>query len=270
MTQEISTIFVFYYHVPLFFFASGLFADRMKDLSLWETIKKKAYQILLPYLFLIIINMIVLVFLGEADFITYIKYVKQFIWGIRNQMPAASLWFFFCLFCVAVLFDLLRRVLKRKSLLFLASLLFYLTAVMLLPNRPDITPSWFFNVDSACYYLIYYTTGYIAKEALFEDRTEGQAWWIKWAEFFGIGTVFAYSYTVYMKKDFLGELFALVPLLGGLFYPIIRAMLIITGNIIVAKTLTGSKKLSYIGTQPLWLCGNEAIAKHIMNALAGI
>lgn len=261
--------FVFLYHVPLFFFASGLFAGKMDGLSFWEVVKKKFNQILLPYCFLVVVNMIVLILLNEADFITYIKYVKQFIWGIRNQLPAAAMWFFSCLFCTAIIFDILRRVLKRKSLLLLVSLFCYLIAIKLFPNRPDVTPSWFFNLDSAIYYLIYYTIGYAAGDLLVGKYSGCEFKLKRLFGVVGVSLLFFYIYTVYMEKDFLGDLIISIPMVG-LFYPIIRAVFIIFGNIVVAKVLGECNTVRYIGSQTLWLCGNESIAKHIMNAAAGI
>ena len=262
-------VFVFLYHVPLFFFASGLFAGKMEGLSFWNVIKKKFNQILLPYFFLAVVNMVVLILLNEADFITYIKYVKQFIWGIRNQLPAAAMWFFSCLFCTAIIFDILRRVLKRKSLLLLVSLFSYLIAIKLFPNRPDITPSWFFNLDSAFYYLIYYTIGYVAGDLLMGKYSGCEFKLKRLFDVVGVLLLFFYIYTVYMEKAFLGDLMISIPMIG-LFYPIIRAVLIIFGNIAVAKVLEECNTLRYIGSQTLWLCGNESIAKNIVNAAVGI
>ena len=48
------------------------------------------------------------------------------------------------------------------------------------------------------------------------------------------------------------------------------APLIIEGNILMAKLLTGNRAIGYIGAHTLWLCGNESVAKHMVKALAGI
>ena len=109
--------FVFCYHVPLFFFVSGIFAGNLDGLSFWEAVKKRFVQIMIPYMFFVVINMVVLMATSGDDLITHLKYLKQFIWGIRNHMPTASLWFFPCIFCTGVLFDTLRRVCRKDILI---------------------------------------------------------------------------------------------------------------------------------------------------------
>ena len=262
--------FVFMYHVPMFFFSSGLFAGKLCEFNFGEVIKKKFHHILKPYIYLVVVNMTVIILLNEADFITCIKYIKQFIWGIRNQLPAAGMWFFSCLFCTTILFDLLRRILKRKTLLLLVSAAIYFASITLFANRPDATPSLFFNIDSACYYLIYYTIGYIASDALINSKFKRRTIRNHIPEVVGIVCLSAYICTVYMEQDFLGNAILTVLPMGEIFYPVLRAMLIIEGNILMAKLLTGNRAIGYIGAHTLWLCGNESVAKHMVKALAGI
>ena len=38
----------------------------------------------------------------------------------------------------------------------------------------------------------------------------------------------------------------------------------------MAKAFEKSSQLSYVGSQTLWLCGNESIAKNIVKAMVGI
>lgn len=269
MVQDILTDLFLCIMYRCFFFASGLFAGKLENLSLREAVKKKVDQILVPYIFLVVVNMIVLVLLNQANFITYIKYVKQFIWGIRNHVPIAAMWFFSCLFCTAIIFDVLRRVLKKKSLLLVTSLFIYLITITILPNRPNAAPSWFFNLDSALYYLIYYTVGYMVGSLLINQHFMCAFKMKPVFGIVGIAILFFYIFTVYEEMDLLGEVLLSIPVLG-LFYPIIRALLIIMGNVVVAKALEQSKIIAYIGSQTLWLCGNESVAKYVMEATVGI
>lgn len=184
--------------------------------------------------------MVVLILIDIADFITYIKYVKQFIWGIRNQLPAGGMCFFSCLFCTEIIFEMLRRIVKKKSILLIISLVLNLVTITLLPNSPIVTPSWFFNLDSALYYLVFYTIGYVASDFLIKKHIQRESNKESIGVFVGILLLCFYIYTVYMGKDFLGKVITDIPVVG-LFYPIIRAMLIILGVIVVAKASQESK-----------------------------
>ena len=64
--------FVFLYHVPLFFFASGIFAGRLENLSIREAIRKKCSQIIVPYLFFVMISMIVIILTTNENIYTYL------------------------------------------------------------------------------------------------------------------------------------------------------------------------------------------------------
>lgn len=259
--------FVFLYHVPLFFFASGIFADHMENLSFWEAVQKKIRQIIVPYLFFVAVSMIMILLTTDENIYTYLGYGKQFIWGIRNQMYASSLWFFSCLFCMSIIFDLLRRIFKKRILLLIVSIAIYFVTVFVLPNRPDAAPSWVFNIDSALYYLIYYTAGYLFHERLTEERKN-----ISNPEkllcLAGVVFLMGYTLLVYMRKDILADfLYRSIP--GVKFvYPVIRALLLILFQIALAKLFVGIGNLHAVGAQTLWMCGNEFVVKKIFAALA--
>lgn len=260
-------VFVFYYHVPLFFFASGIFAGNLEKLTFRDAVKKRFGQIMVPYAFLVVLNMIMIIITSEDDLFTYMKYMKQFIWGIRNQMPAGALWFFTCIFCTGVIFDALRRVCKKDVLIFLAAMVLYLVSVTLFPNRPDQQPSWFWNIDSACHYMIYYALGYLLRKKLTgeEGRTNRAKRYLLLA---GAVLVTGYAVTVYVQEDIAGKLLVRMIPAAGVIYPVLRALLLIFFNLVLAKLLEGFHFLSYAGTQTLWLCGNESIVKAIMGAAA--
>ena len=261
--------FVFLYHVPLFFFASGIFAGNLEDLSIWQAVRKRFRQIMFPYLFFVLISMIVIILTTDENIYVYIGYGKQFVFGIRNQMYASSLWFFSCLFTMSILFDLLRRIFRKDIFLLVISVVIYLITIFLLPNKPDVIPSWIFNIDSALYYLIYYTAGFLLREKLQEERgdlsVQGKV--VRLA-----GTVLLAGYTllVYMKKDVLAD--ALYRTIPGveLVYPVIRGLLLILFQVVLAKLFAGIGNLHAVGKETMWLCGNEFIVKKIFPAAAGI
>lgn len=265
--------FVFHYHVPLFFFISGIFAVHLERLNLKDAVKKRFEQIIMPYTFFVMITMIMIIVMQQEDFIVYLKYLKQFIWGIRNQMYASALWFFSCLFCMSVLFEILRRLLKSKILIFIATICIYVLSITIFPNRPDRQPSLFFNIDSACFYLIYYTLGHFYSSLLckpvWDTQREGRK---RIVSLVGIAALFCYVILVYTGEDinlFVKLIYYKLPVVGEI-YPIIRAMLLILFNLVLARLLSGFRKLADIGAQTLWLCGNEFVVKRVFDAAASI
>ncbi|MCM1122054.1 MAG: acyltransferase family protein [Eubacterium sp.] len=273
--------FVFCYHVQLFFFASGIFAGKTEGLGFWEAVKKRFHQIMLPYAFLVMINMVMLVITENAGLVTYARYMKQFIWGIRNQIPIGALWFFPCIFCTGVMFDVLRRVCRKDAVAFLASAALYAASVTLFPNNPGVQPSWIWNVDSACHYMVYYALGYVLRKKLTgreenadaesagtNDGTNGGI--RRYLFFIGAVLVTGYAASVYIQRDIAGKLLCRLLPFAGAIYPVIRALLLIGFNMVLAKILEGFQFLSYAGTQTLWLCGNESIVKTLLGTLAGL
>lgn len=264
--------FVFCYHVPLFFFVSGIFSGNSKELSFKDAVKKRFGQIMIPYIFLAVINMGVIIATSDEDFIIYLKCIKQFIFGIRNQVPAGSLWFFSCIFCTGVLFEILRRLLKRNILILLASVALYFISITLFPNNPIVQPSWVWNIDSACYYLIYYALGYVLHMKLIAlmDRKQGMDKKVTVLLLIGIAFLTGYVMSVYLQEDIIGNIMCRTIPGFSMIYPVVRAMLIIFLNLILAKILEDFSLLAYAGTQTLWLCGNEMIVKLIFEAAVSV
>lgn len=266
----------FYFAIELFFFASGIFAGNIDKLSFKDAVRKRFSQIMIPYAFLAIINMGMIIITSGDDLITYVVCVKQFVLGIRNQMPiGGALWFLPCIFCAGVIFDALRRVCKKDVLVFLASAVLYVISITLFPNRPDVQPSWFWNIDSACHYMIYYALGYIVSKKLTggeerSDKERDRKYDRKRQCLFFAVAVFVtgYAVSVYVRQDIAGRLFLRVIPAADMIYPVLRAILLIIFNMVLAKILEGFRFLSYAGTQTLWLCGNESIAKGILGAAA--
>ena len=261
--------FVFLYHVPLFFFASGIFAYRLEESDIWQIIKKKWEQIIMPYLFFVVISMVVIILTTNEDCRTYLGYAKQFVFGIRNQMYASSLWFLPCIFCMSILFYIIRRIFKKRIFILIVSTVLWLIALFVFPNRPDVTPSWIFNIDSACYYLIYYITGYLLHEKLTEDCQEVSK---RNKVFVLIGSAILTGYVllVYVQQDFIGTILCRDIIGMQYVYPVLRTFLLILFNIILAKLMVNVGNMHKLGAQSLWMCGNEFIVKKIFDAIADI
>ena len=154
--------FVFQFHVPLFFFLSGCAETYNKEEAVFGNLKRNVKTILLPAYFFAIISLMIYVINVNAD-LTEVR-----IWGrliikglIRNTYLAASLWFLTCLFIVKSIFILLKRM-KKWYWLVAAGIFMFLIAEYGMSPRPIDSPRYYYNLDSACYYMHFYIIGFLA------------------------------------------------------------------------------------------------------------
>jgi len=90
--------FVYTYHVPLFFFVSGFFADAKKGEKLFSFIVKKFRILMVPYFAFVALS--VLIHLLQYDLMAdqMLFEIRRYIFAVRNTLLHPSLWFFSCLF----------------------------------------------------------------------------------------------------------------------------------------------------------------------------
>ncbi|MEG1847669.1 MAG: acyltransferase [Lachnospiraceae bacterium] len=268
------------YVVQLFFFASGFFALRHIGTStMKETILSKCKHILLPYFTFSILSLMVQGIHDNLDIASLLPMVRQAVGGIRNQLYAPALWFLPCLFVVSILFDLICRIVHKPWIVMSVATLIYACAVNLLPFDATETPRWFFNIDSALYYLFYYALGAVLYPILLRfDWTKIRQWQGKkrCLTLIGIGVtgsiaVVVSLLTFFGRKDYfyLYPFFARIPFLTWS-YPIFIAMSIIFVNLWIAKRLQVFPMLQAMGKNTLLLCGNEAMIKLLVPALMAI
>ena len=101
-TQNKLFSFLFAFHVPLFFFLSGC-TDNFVGREGY--IKKNFRNIILPWLFFVIMSLICGILNNDVTIDEAIGWWKIAMRGtIRNQFIGYSLWFLTCLFVVKILF----------------------------------------------------------------------------------------------------------------------------------------------------------------------
>lgn len=148
--------FVFSFHVPLFFMISGLFfrtPDNYKDA--WDKIKSSFIKIIIPYFVFSLIGVTIYTIKWDYSPDRVMDMMKNVLFGIRNKVPLASLWFLPCLFVVIVYYCIASMITKNPLVIFLVSLLIYC-----------LTPYWFntlslpvFNVNFALNYMAFFSLG---------------------------------------------------------------------------------------------------------------
>ncbi|WP_139995966.1 MULTISPECIES: acyltransferase family protein [Paenibacillus] len=269
------TTFVFRYHVPLFFFLSGLFFSKKKDLSVKNYIINCVKTILIPYAFFCLFNIVYFIVTTGSDLGLVKTFIIQSLWGIRNQIGfAGQLWFFTCLLTIQLLYYFLNKLIRKKILIFIISFASALVSSIILKAPND--PTMFFNIDSAVYYIFFFCLGDIIfariKDFSFTEINRLSK------VFFSVSVslVLACSFFIYSRPNDIDRVMLQFSNdIGGSFFNsyliqiliLLITILLIVFNLIIAYALKKSYYLSYIGKNTLILCGFESIAMSIATAL---
>ncbi|MEG1011466.1 MAG: acyltransferase family protein [Ruthenibacterium sp.] len=140
--------------VPCFFFCSGFTAFRHEKDAVLPFLCSKAQHIVWPYFAFGALSLAVRVLVFALPQGEIIAWIRRFLYGSRAACPVAALWFLPCLFCMAVLYHLLHKLVQNRALLLL--LCFALSAAVKLIHEAPVLP-W--GIDMAGRFLIYYALG---------------------------------------------------------------------------------------------------------------
>jgi fucose 4-O-acetylase-like acetyltransferase len=257
--------------VPLFFGLSGSMEALSSKTRFWPILYKKIRTILLPYFFFSAISLTLATILYEISFPGMISTLREIFIGLRNTLFASSLWFLPCLFLTELIFMLLRLVIKPAWALFLATSLIFILAHAFMPHNPLNTPRWFWNLDTALYYLFYYGLGYWGFPYLVRLLGDGSRrppfWFI-----LGGALSAAYSLALIFQKDFLADALAFLSHLRFInnLVPVGNALIMLWAFLLAALVLQPFKLLQKIGRETLYLCGNEYIVKLLITHTLGL
>lgn len=252
--------FVFAFHVPLFFFLSGCAENFSKDIPVSKYIIKNIKNILIPcYIFALTALLMVTI-----DNNTHAEVMSRFMeilkGCIRNRYLASGLWFLTCLFIVKNAFYVIKKVFKFKWLILIMCVVLYCVAQLIMDPRPIINPHMLYNIDSACYYIIYYALGYYGFGMIQKL--------LDWKNPINKGIcicieipIFIYAALLFFKKD----LFTYINInsMMQLVCPILKPMVLIVGILIIAKAIEDIELFGMLGKNTLYLCGSEYIIKLI-------
>lgn len=257
---------VYAHHVPLFFFASGLFATlTIKEISFGKFVWKKVRSLLFPYFFFSLLTIIIFLIFGKLKIANLGTALLDMIKGIRNTTPGVQLWFFPCLFIVAILFELIKRIFKNKYLISIICIALFVIGITCLGHEPTQDPLWIWNLDSALVYILYYMIGAwvfpVINNFSYREKSSGKkvCFWICF--------ILALFYTAFMY--FAGDCFALTLtnlLSAPLFeiFAMLTALIMIFTAVCFSKMLQNVRIFSYIGEGSLYLCGNEIILDYLV------
>lgn len=168
------------YYMPIFFFISGMFF-KSKPLSI--LIVNKFRTLIIPF---VTFYLYTLVLYKSRDFFTLAdtnsstNQILDKVFGINAvysyQVINGALWFFIGLFCIVIMYDIMRRWMNNCTLL-VASLLLY-CAGLFLWARPqyNIVPN-LLPLSHILYFFIYFTLGSLYGKKLVNLVDRG---WQKW------------------------------------------------------------------------------------------
>lgn len=154
--------YIYSFHMPLFFFVSGL-TYREKDISFLEYLKNKCKGLLLPYLclnvFVFIIKYIMSLTLGMYKNINLVSSLKAFIKGVGGEIPCIQSWFILTLLIVDIMFYILKKLFKDDKKLTVGVTLIFALGYYLSKMKFSFDIPW--HADTALVAIMYYFLGYM-------------------------------------------------------------------------------------------------------------
>lgn len=256
--------FVFSYHVPLFFFISGFFTKNLNSVSFYEFAIDKAKRLLLPYFSFALILLFVNTLNTGGDFKSLCNSLLDVFYGVRNNPFVGSIWFINCLFVIVIIDGLFLKIIRRKYLILLISLSFFVFSQTLMGHNPLIQPKWFWNIDSAIAYWWLMALGRCMFKGLCESKLFGK-------------TLYGVSTFIVLSMFFLYQLFngqSLFWAIGNHFIPsaenslifglmniVFSTTLLILFNVLIAKAICHYHPINQAGRNTLNICGLENITK---------
>lgn len=262
--------FVFQFHVPLFFFISGCMENFNTEKNIYRYSIKKFQNIMVPYWLFCFISSIIRIVMENLEMSGIKEILIKIGQGtVRNSFFNGSLWFLTCLFVIEVLFQFI-KLLRSRFLIVCAGLCMFMIAECVITPRPFAEPHWFYNVDSAFYYMIYYAIGFtVFPEVIkiFKMDTMG-----KKAGLLISGLLaFLYSCLLFEGIDLYIEVGGVknIPIVRYVL-PIFKAMTVIWFFLSISYLCKDIDFFNKIGRNTLYLCGSEYIVKSLMQNLLAI
>lgn len=226
------------FHMPLFFFLSGLFLLKKTEPDI-DFMKKKAKTLLFPCL---IFGLILSTYSTGLDLlrndntIPYgLRYIGLFINMRQNPFPG-SLWFFPCLFMVEMMLFYLHKFSKGKTIIMSIGVVIFTCLGLLVHHFYGKGLPW--SLDIALYCTSFTMVGYVVKDAILR----------KYSVVTYIIALIVFIISVYVNYKYMGESIDLYCCRLGL-YPLffISAFTGIYLSIGLAKILQHIKILNFFG-----------------------
>lgn len=179
--------YIYAFHMPLFFFISGIFADSLRKQSFLKMLLHKARALLIPYLVFGILAYLIwyamqILFTSEVSNSEALRLFTNIFWmNTRGMAVAEAIWFLSALFFLFILYWLLVRLVHN---VFIQTVISFALALlgMILPTVYNIRLPWavdialvgiFFYCLAHCIFTAYRQNKYKPLSNLLEMK-----WWM--------------------------------------------------------------------------------------------
>lgn len=255
--------FVFSYHVPLFFFLSGCTEFLNRDDNFFVYLRKKTAGLLLPFFAFAFVSLLLCIIRTNGSYGFAVAWTEVILRGaVRNTFLAATLWFLTCLFVMSVLFWFIKKIKFRWLILLICLALYFLSYYLISP------PKWYYNVDSALNYMIFYAFGYVLFPFI-QRGFDSERKRVKIPLLLSGVLLAGYALAVFWGMDPLDRLRGLVFWMGAV-VELVRAILLIWFWVLISYCCRNVALFCNIGKNTLYLCGSEYILKESVSALSGV
>ena len=143
---------IYSFHMPLFFFISGLLSNTNNEINLEKFYKGKIKRLLIPYFFINLIDFIPRTLLPNL--------VNSEFGGIKEVLFYGTKisWFVYTLFIIFMIFPFLDTYILKKDRYYLFGIVLIIVNYLKIFENIEI-----FSINSVVNYLIYFYIGYIIK-----------------------------------------------------------------------------------------------------------
>lgn len=242
--------YIYSFHMPLFFFISGLTYKR-SSLGFGKFLKKKAIAFLLPYLainiFVGLIKYLLHFTIHIYNDLSLSRMLKGMLIGDGANAPCIQSWFLLTLFLTEIIFYCLDRLMRSEKGLFISSLI--VAALGWGYSRFWFFGFLFWHLDVAFFAVIFFWFGYFFKNCLAGKIQQMPNLW-KWmiciaAMALGISLQLLNG-RVSMNSSFYGRIYLYIPsVLASLMgYAFLSMLLLKNSRILVG---VGKYSMFYLG-----------------------
>lgn len=235
-------IILYTFHLPVFFLISGYFFKFDQDF--FHFLSKKVKSYLLPYTFFA--GIILLFNYWDSDYNE--EFTEQVYEELVYQQRYQSIWFLTSLFLGVMIFWLIFKVTKQNTWGIILICTALSITFSLYDKQAEEALNW--NLDSAFIIQFYLAAGYLLKKYdLVECLTSKGLWRLPWMlALLTFGGLLTYANYVITDGDYY-ELYHMQ--LGTIYLPMLAAVSISLGIIILASTMQKLRPLVYLGQNTL-------------------
>lgn len=270
-------IFAYSFHLQLFFLISGFFAVKQQKKKSKNFIIDQVFLLIIPFLFFTFINIVYFNLDGSK---TFNELLLSFTSNFTDYSHSVSpeLWFLPALFCVAISYYFLLKVIKKPLIILILAYILYIIETSFKETMIGFILSpfiGFMGISAIPAYLFWYSLGsvlfpYLKKwVSLFNSGNFKQKFLFR---LLGISSILITTFIYWFKPDaFWNKLLALTNshyVFNNTFlftnFRIVITLIICFTFIFLSYLFRNSQTLSYIGKNTLILLGFEFIIKDFL------